>query len=166
MYYRDGSRNRTAQAMVQTPVSPAVRSSLRPWNIARGWMLVAGVAFVVLPVAGFYLASANWPYRYRNIKPMLEDILASQVTISHYHCTYFPVPGFVATGLIMHRKSAPDLPPLGSVETMVVRGSWIDLLMLRPRVHLVDVSGLFMIKAVLDGRGNEIIDLAKTNLVR
>ena len=26
--------------------------------------------------------------------------------------------------------------------------------------------GLFMIKAVLDGRGNEIIDLAKTNLVR
>ena len=26
--------------------------------------------------------------------------------------------------------------------------------------------GLFMIKAVLVGRGNEIIDLAKTNLVR
>ena len=25
---------------------------------------------------------------------------------------------------------------------------------------------LFMIKAILDGRGNEIIDLAKTNLLR
>src|ERR1035437_10788357 len=114
MYYRDGSRNPAAQAMVHTSLSPAVRSSVRPWNKARGWMLVAGVAFVVLLVTGFYLASANWPYRYRNIKPM--------------HRTYFPNPGFVTTGLTMRRKSAPYLPPLGSVETMVVQGSWIDLL--------------------------------------
>src|ERR1022692_1860027 len=128
MYYRDGSRNPAAQAMVHTSLLPAVRSSARQWNKARGWMLVAGVAFVVLLVAGFYFARGNWPYPDPNIKPMLEDVLASQVTISHYHRTYFPNPGFVATGLTMRRKSAPDLPPLGSVETMAVEGSWIDLL--------------------------------------
>ena len=117
-------------------------------------MLVAGVAFVVLLVAGFYFASAHWPYRYRNIQPMLEDVLASHVTISHYHRTYFPAPGFVATGLTMHRKSAPDLPPLGSVEAMVVQGSWIDLLMLRRRVHLVDISGLHIIVPAIGSREN------------
>ena len=156
MYYRDGYRDPAAQAMVHTSLLPAVRSSARPWNKARGWMLVAGVAFVVLLVAGFYLVSANWPYRYRNIKPMLEDVLASQVTISHYHRTYFPNPGFVTTGLTMRRKSAPYLPPLGSVETMVVQGSWIDLLMLRQRVHLVDITGLHIIVPAIGSRENHV----------
>src|ERR1039458_10170644 len=123
MYYRDGSRDPAAQAMVHTSLLPAVRSSARPWNKARGWMLVAGVAFVVLLVAGFYLVSANWPYRYRNIKPMLEDVLASQVTISHYHRTYFPNPGFFTTGLTMRRKSAPYLPPHEGAIGAVVFGS-------------------------------------------
>jgi pyruvate dehydrogenase (quinone) len=37
-----------------------------------------------------------------------------------------------------------------------------------PTITVDQIKGfsLFMIKAVLDGRGNEIIDLAKTNLVR
>jgi pyruvate dehydrogenase (quinone) len=37
-----------------------------------------------------------------------------------------------------------------------------------PTITIGQIKGfsLFMIKAVLDGRGNEIIDLAKTNLVR
>ena len=62
---------------------------------------------------------------------MLEDLLASQVTFTGYHRTYFPHPGFVATGITMRRKSALDLPPLGHVDTMVVAGTWSDLLMLR-----------------------------------
>jgi hypothetical protein len=115
-------------------------------------MPVAGVAFVGLLVAGIYFASANWPYRYRKIKPMLEDVLASQVTISHYHRIYFPNPGFMATGLTMRRKSAPDLPPLGSVESMVVEGSWIDLLMLRQRVHLVNITGLHIVVPAIGSR--------------
>jgi pyruvate dehydrogenase (quinone) len=37
-----------------------------------------------------------------------------------------------------------------------------------PTISVDQVKGfsLFMIKAVLDGRGNEIIDLARTNLLR
>ena len=36
----------------------------------------------------------------------------------------------------MRRKSAPDLAPLGHVDTMVVQGTWSDLVMLRQRVEL------------------------------
>ncbi len=117
-------------------------------------MLIAGVAFVVLLVAGANFISANWPYRYRKIKPMLEDVLASQVTISHYHRVYFPNPGFMATGLTMRRKSAPDLPPLGSVESMTVEGSWIDLLTLRQRVRLVKITGLHIVVPAIGSREN------------
>jgi hypothetical protein len=107
--------------------------------------------FIVLAV-GFYFISVNWPYRYREIHPLLEDVFASQVKITRYHRTYFPNPGFVATGIILRRKSAPDLPPLGTVETLFVQGRWSDLLMLRPRVQLVDITGLHIIVPAVGSR--------------
>ena len=88
----------------------------------RRWFLVSSCS----PVS-FYFISANWPYRYRKIHPLLEDVFASQVKITRYHRTYFPNPGFMATGIILRRKSAPDLPPLGTVETLFVQGRWSDL---------------------------------------
>ena len=85
---------------------------------------------------------------------MLEDVLASQVTFTGYHRIYFPNPGFVATGIAMRRRSAPNLPPLGRVETMVVEGRWPDLIMLRPRVQLVDISGLHIVVPALGSKEN------------
>src|SRR6478752_8502927 len=128
--------------MTNASVSPAVRSSRSLWHEAPLWMHIVVVATALVLAAGFVFVSTNWPYRYRKIKPMLEDVLASQVKISRYHRTYFPHPGFMATGITMRRKSAPDLPPLGSVESMWVPGSWLDLVLLRDRVQLVDITGL------------------------
>ena len=41
-------------------------------------------------------------------------------------------------------------------------------LLIPPSINLAQISGftLYMIKAVLNGRGYEIVDLAKTNLFR
>ena len=43
-----------------------------------------------------------------------------------------------------------------------------ELLIIPPSINLEQISGftLYMIKAVLNGRGDEIVDLAKTNLLR
>ena len=95
--------------------------------------------------AAFWFVDANWPYRYRKIHPLLEDVFASQVKISQYHRTYFPNPGFMAVGLTLRRKSAPDAPPIGTVQKMLVQGSWIDLLMLRRRVQQVEITGLHVV---------------------
>jgi hypothetical protein len=107
-------------------------------------MAGAGVALIGLAI-GSYFISAHWPYRYREIHPLLEDVFASQVKITHYHRTYFPHPGFVATGLTLRRKSASNLAPLGHVETLSVEGRWSDLLLLRKKVHLVEVTGMHII---------------------
>src|ERR1017187_7658327 len=134
------------QGSATSITSPRTQAS-RPLKSRRKtivWTCGPILAFVVLAV-GFYFISANWPYRYRKIHPLLEDVFASQVKITQYHRTYFPNLGFVATGIILHRKSAPDLPPLGTVETLFVQGRWSDLLMLRQRVQLVDVTGLHII---------------------
>ena len=109
-------------------------------------------AALVALAMGFYFISANWPYRYRKIHPLLQDVFASQVKITRYHRTYFPNPGFMATGIILQRKSAPDQPPLGTVQTLFVQGRWSDLLMLRERVQLVDVTGLHIVVPAVGSR--------------
>ncbi|HXE05593.1 MAG TPA: AsmA-like C-terminal region-containing protein [Bryobacteraceae bacterium] len=124
------------------------------WHEAPLWAHFVVVAAGILLAAAAVLISANWPYRHRKIAPMLEDVLASQVTFTGYHRIYFPNPGFVATGITMRRRSAPNLPPLGRVETMVVEGRWSDLIMLRPRVQLVDISGLHIVVPALGSKEN------------
>jgi hypothetical protein len=98
--------------------------------------------------------SANWPYRHRKIAPMLEEVLACDVTFTGYHRTYFPRPGFMATGITMHRKSAPNLPPLGHVDSMLVEGTWSDLVMLRQRVELVEITGLHVTVPAIGSKEN------------
>jgi AsmA-like C-terminal region len=111
----------------------------RPWLAGIGLMLLA--AFM----AGVYFAGEHWPYRYREIKPLLEDVFGSQVIITRYHRTYFPHPGFMATGITLRRKSAPDQPPIGSVQTLYVQGSWIDMLRLKRSVRLVAMTGVHVV---------------------
>jgi hypothetical protein len=111
-------------------------------SIAGG--MVAGVTFI----------NVHWPYRYRTIEPLLKEVLGSQVSIGHYHRTYFPHPGFMATDITLRRDSAPDVPPLGSVASVSVEGTWRDLLLLRERVELVDITGLHIVVPPLGSREN------------
>ena len=85
---------------------------------------------------------------------MLEEVLGSQVKISHYHRIYFPNPGFMATDITLSRKSAPDLAPLGSINSVTVQGAWTDLILLRKHVRAVDITGLHIVIPALGSREN------------
>jgi len=124
------------------------------WQEAPLWVHVSVVAAGALLAIAAVFISANWPYRHSKIRPMLEDMLASEVTFSGYHRTYWPNPGFVATGITMRRKSALNLPPLGHIDTLVVEGRWPDLVLLRRRVQLVDVTGLHIVVPAIGSKEN------------
>jgi hypothetical protein len=109
------------------------------------WLVITGVAVLAGVMVGIWFAGQNWPFRYRKMKPMLEEVFGSQVAISHYHRVYFPDPGFIATGLTIRRKSAPNQPPLGTVQTMFVHSRWIDLLLLHKRIQLVEMTGVHLV---------------------
>ncbi|HYK37853.1 AsmA-like C-terminal region-containing protein [Alloacidobacterium sp.] len=100
---------------------------------------------IALLAAGVYLADQHWPFRYRNVHPLLEQVFASRITVSDYHRIYFPHPGFVAKGLTLRRNSVPGLPPIGSTEDLIVQGSWLDLLLFSRHIRLVDVKGLHIV---------------------
>ncbi|HXP10676.1 MAG TPA: hypothetical protein VN828_19395, partial [Acidobacteriaceae bacterium] len=118
---------------------------------ARKTILRQGVPFCLAcaGLVGFVLAIAfvnlYWPYRYRNVEPLLQQVFASQIKIERYHRIYFPHPGFVADGITLRRNSAPNLPPVGTLTHLHVEGRWIDLFLLRNRVRLVSGDGLHVI---------------------
>ncbi len=142
--------------MSVAPVPPVADRppTIRPSRNRKLWICAAVALIAVLAASGAYVR-ANWPYRYRKIHALLEDVLSSHVKISEYHRTYFPHPGFVAIGLTLRRKTAPDLPPLGSVEKLVVQGRWTDLLLLRRRVQRVDITSLHIVVPAIGSRANQ-----------
>ena len=113
------------------------------------------VITLVLLLVGFHFVSTYWPYRYRIVEPTLEKVFASKIKMTHYHRTYWPHPGFVADGLTLRRNTAPDLPPVGSVERVRVEGSWLDLLLLRRRIVAVYADGLHVVIPPVGSRANE-----------
>src|SRR6202453_4874520 len=113
------------------PLSAEPRRKTKFWTYKmRLWTLCLVLSTVVFMVTGVYFVSANWPYRYRTVEPLLQEVFASQVEIGHYHRIYFPNPGFMAADITLSRNSARDLPPLGSAQSLTVQGTWLDLLLL------------------------------------
>jgi hypothetical protein len=144
--------------MADLQTTPHATDTAHPDRTAahKKWLIALAVLapLATLIIFGIYFANAHWPYRYRIVKPLLENALGSQLTIAHYHRTYFPNPGFVASGITLRRKTAPDIPPLGSAETLVVQGRWSDLLLLRKRVQLVEINSLHMVIPAPESRAS------------
>jgi hypothetical protein len=124
--------------------------SWKLWRKLTAW--ICGI--MALCAAGLYFANIYWPYRYRNVDPLLENVFASKITMDHYRRTYFPHPGFVATGLTLRRKNAHGLPPVGTAEELHVQGEWNDLLLMHRSVPLVYVKGLRIVIPPVGSQAN------------
>ena len=129
--------NSASAAVQRTPEKGSRRRRL--WHLVS-WFTALSIVLII----GF-LASAHWPYRYRVIKPMLQEVLGARVAIAHYHRTYFPNPGFMATEITLDRNPTPGVPTLGTIRSIFVQGNWLDLVMFRERVRKVDITGMHLI---------------------
>jgi AsmA-like protein len=137
--------------VIASSVSAGIHSFSSRARRVIPWLLLS---FIILTATGVYFINACWPYRYKNVEPLLNKVFASQIKMDQYHRTYFPNPGFVATGLTLRRNSAPDVPPIGSASNLIVQGRWTDLLLFRNRVRLVEVGGLHI---VLPAKGSRAL---------
>lgn len=98
------------------------------------------VAIVVL--GGIDVMFYFWPFRYRQVHPLLEHALQSRVSVRHFHRTYFPHPGFVAQEMTLYRPGVNGGAPLATVQNMTVIGTWSNLLFHPHLLHELRVEGL------------------------
>jgi hypothetical protein len=97
---------------------------------------------VAISMVGVHLMFFFWPFRYREVHPLLEDVFQSQVEVHGYHRTYFPHPGFVAEHVTFYRHGDRSIPPLATIDRMQVEGHWSELLFHPHRLNLIQLQGL------------------------
>jgi hypothetical protein len=98
---------------------------------------VVGVAMVAVHLMFFF-----WPFRYRQVHPLLEHVFESRVAVGYYHRTYFPYPGFVAEDITFYRHGDTHIPPLATVKRMTVAGQWGMLLFHPHLLYQIRLEGL------------------------
>jgi hypothetical protein len=99
-------------------------------------------AVLVLALAGVAVMLTYWPFRYRQVHPLLEHTFRSRVTVKRFHRTYFPHPGYVAEGVTFHRYGDTQIPPLATLDRMTVVGSWTNLIFHPHELHEIRLDGL------------------------
>src|SRR5579871_6360394 len=94
---------------------------------------IAAVVIVLGLAASLILLARNWPFSEAAVIQALQDRFARQVQIGAFHKTFFP-PGCVAEGVhFLHRKRK-DLPPLITMDSLRIRGSYLGLLSIHKSV--------------------------------
>jgi hypothetical protein len=96
----------------------------------------------VLALAGISVMLIYWPFRYREVHPLLERTFRSRVLVKRYHRTYFPHPGYVADGVTFYRHGDTQIPPLATLDRMTVVGSWTNLIFHPHELYEIRLGGL------------------------
>ena len=110
------------------------------WAPGRWWLMI-GASLIGIAAIVVIVLACKWPYTQQAVTKALQDRFARTVQIRSFRKTYFP-PGCVAEGVnFLHRKRT-DLPPLITVRTLIIRGSYNGLLRIHPRLDEVEVKGL------------------------
>ena len=116
----------------------------RKSSSASRWLLIGvALAVVVIAISGILL-TRNWPFTERAVKQALQDRFARQVEIRGFRMIYWP-PGCVVDGISFLHHQRKDLPPLITVQSLTIRGSYAGLLGIHKRVPEIRVVGLHVL---------------------
>jgi AsmA-like C-terminal region len=105
------------------------------------WILLVVTVFFVAAAVWLVLLIRDWPFTEQAVMQALKDRFARQVQIRSFRPTYFP-PGGVAEGVSFLHRKRKDMPPLITVTTLTIRGSYRGLLAFHKSVDKVEISGL------------------------
>jgi hypothetical protein len=119
----------------------AARPSAKTKREIRIGEVIVTVA-VALAMVAVHLMFFFWPFRYRQVHPLLEQVFESRVVVLNYHRTYFPHPGFVAEDITFYRHGDRAIPPLATVKRMTVEGQWGMLLFHPHLLYEIRLEGL------------------------
>ncbi len=112
------------------------------WRHRRHLIELTLLGVLVFVLASVALMLTYWPFRYREVHPLLERTFSSKVLVKRFHRTYFPHPGYVAEELIFRRYGDMQEPPLATLDRMTVVGTWTNLIFHPHELYEIRLDGL------------------------
>lgn len=100
------------------------------------------IAAVTLLLGGIDVTFYFWPFRYREVHPLLQQIFRSRIDVKSYHRTYFPHPGFIAEDITMYRHGDTHIPVLATIQRMRVEGTWSGLFLHPHQLYQMRLEGV------------------------
>jgi hypothetical protein len=98
---------------------------------------------------------SRWPFTRAIIVSTLQERFASTVELKTFQGTYF-TPGCVIEGIVFRRNRDPNVPPIATVEKLIIQGSYWGFLRTPKRVRRVTVEGLRVFASPSsEGLGNQ-----------
>jgi hypothetical protein len=113
--------------------------------LSRHWRILILSGAVVLGLAGIAIALLvhYWPFSRDKVSSALGDTFRGTVTFERFYSTYFPFPGCVAEGVVLHVESrVPGLPPLATATRLKLQARYTDLLFRPGYVAHIRLDGL------------------------
>ncbi len=108
--------------------------------LSRGIKIGGLLALAVIGSAAVSVSS-RWPFTRENIVKTLQEEFSSSVELKAFHGTYF-TPGCVVEGVIFHRTSDRNAPPIATIERLTIQSGYWGLFRTPKRVRRVRVEGL------------------------
>lgn len=108
----------------------------------KKWMVIALLVLGAIVAAAAILLAVKWPFTRERVAQRLQNSTATTVQMGSFKAEYFPVPGCVAHNLIFRPRQA-DSPPLMTIQTLTIRGSFFGLF--TRHVGLVKADGAHIV---------------------
>ncbi len=122
----------------------AVDEEERASNFRRGHkgLRFAIPVLVGLVAGGSVLLVTKWPFTRRAVIHSLEKASSALVEIHQIHAVFFPYPGCVAEGVVIHHPGDATGPPLLTIARMTVQGDYSRLLRFSKDLNLIHTEGM------------------------
>jgi hypothetical protein len=132
-------------------------------TVPRGCLIVGAALVVIFSVFAIRLF-VKWPFTRQAVTTALQDRFARTVEIRNFRSTYFP-PGFIAEGVSFLHREHKNLPPLITVQTLTLQGSYAGLFSIHKRVGHVQVVGLhvFVPPKSTNGKSHSVMPLTDSD---
>ena len=114
------------------------------WKHKRKVVERALFAVLVLALAGVAMMLSYWPFRYREVHPLLEHTFRSKVTVKRYHRTY-SLTQVTWPKALPHRHGDMQIPSLATLDRMTVIGTWTNLIFHPHELYEIQLGGLHVL---------------------
>jgi hypothetical protein len=142
LYQDPGLQDPQSYALLM-PATYSLSESNNTWAAGSRKLALLGLAIMMVLLGAIIFLVFRWPFSRAAVVRELEEESFSKVSVGAFRGTYFPHPGCVLEHVVFQHNPEPGAPPLVTVETVRIEGSFSGLF--RRHVRRIVADGMHVL---------------------